>query len=165
MSTQWRKFIHNMTSAYLFNLSPTHPLVHELLTIQFSFFCSSNIILFLSAILSLWNAFFRSLYGRLLVIQLSLHLRERAGGGGQRERERKSQAGSLPSTEPDLELDLMTLRSWLELKLRIGHLTEPPRHPIQYQFKCHFLRRFFTDCPFLRDFPLGHSLSHHPFLF
>ena len=42
----------------------------------------------------------------------------------ERQRERESQAGSMPSTEPNMGLDLMTLRSWPELKSRVGHLTK-----------------------------------------
>ena len=39
------------------------------------------------------------------------------------QRERESQVNSLLSTEHDMGLDLMTLRSGPELKLRVGHLT------------------------------------------
>ena len=44
------------------------------------------------------------------------------------ERERESYAVSMPSTERDVELGLMTLRLWPEPKSRVG-LTQPPRHP------------------------------------
>ena len=43
--------------------------------------------------------------------------------GGQREREGESQADSLLSVETDVGLDLMSLRSGSELKLRVGGLT------------------------------------------
>ena len=46
------------------------------------------------------------------------------------EGERKSQADPPPSAEPDVGIDLMTVRSRDELKSRVGHLmTEPPRCP------------------------------------
>ena len=45
-------------------------------------------------------------------------------GGTEGERERASQAGSMPSTEPDEGLDLTTVRSWPELKSRVGRLTD-----------------------------------------
>ena len=41
-----------------------------------------------------------------------------------RQRERESQAGSTPSTEPDVGLDLMTLRSGPESKSRDRCLTD-----------------------------------------
>ena len=41
-----------------------------------------------------------------------------------RERERESQADSALSTEPDLGLNLMTLRSQSELKPRVGCSTD-----------------------------------------
>lgn len=43
-------------------------------------------------------------------------------GGGQMEK-RESQADSVLSAEPNSELDLMILRSWLELKSRVRWLT------------------------------------------
>ena len=56
--------------------------------------------------------------------------RDRAWTGGPGEGERESQAESAVSVEPDV-LNLMTMRSWLKLKPRVGHLTmtEPPRCP------------------------------------
>lgn len=48
---------------------------------------------------------------------------------GGAEGDQESYAGSIPSTQPDAGLDLITVRS--ELKSRLDHLTdEPPRHPI-----------------------------------
>ena len=44
-------------------------------------------------------------------------------GRGRERRERESQAGSTPSTEPDVGLDLTTMRSWPEPKSRVRHLT------------------------------------------
>ena len=50
----------------------------------------------------------------------------------QREKERKPQADSALSPEPDVRLDPMTLRSGLELKLRVRCLincaTQRPSH-------------------------------------
>ena len=43
---------------------------------------------------------------------------------GQREREREFYAGSIPSTECDVGLDLTTLRSRPELESRVRHLTD-----------------------------------------
>ena len=61
-------------------------------------------------------------------------MKERAGvRGKQRERQRKNPKQILPLRgEPHAGLDLMTLRSWPELKLRIRCLTEPPRCPKDY---------------------------------
>jgi len=43
----------------------------------------------------------------------------------------------MPRVEPDVGLELMTLRSRPELKLRVRCLTEPPRHPhIPYEVFC-----------------------------
>ena len=50
-------------------------------------------------------------------------------GEAEEERERESQAGSMPSAEPDMGLDPMTARSWPEPKSRVRQLTEPPRCP------------------------------------
>ena len=46
------------------------------------------------------------------------------GVGRDRERSRKSEADSMLSMELDLGLDLTTLRSWTELKPRVGCLTD-----------------------------------------
>ena len=43
-------------------------------------------------------------------------------GGREKERERESQAGSIPSIEPDAGLDPTTVRSSPEPKSRIGRL-------------------------------------------
>ena len=45
------------------------------------------------------------------------------GGEGEEEKERWSQADSVLSAEPDVGLDLVTLRSPPELKPRVRHLT------------------------------------------
>jgi len=51
-----------------------------------------------------------------------------------REGERESQAGSAFRAEPDVGLNLMTVRSWPELKSRVGGLTnwatQAPQHSI-----------------------------------
>ena len=47
----------------------------------------------------------------LICIYIFKDLRERVGGEGQRERVREPQADSMLSTEPGVELDLMTPRS------------------------------------------------------
>ena len=46
-------------------------------------------------------------------------------GGGERE----SEGDSMLSSEPDVGLNLMTLRSQPESKPRVGLLTEPSGHP------------------------------------
>ena len=63
---------------------------------------------------------------------------EKAGGRGmgRGQRERENQADSKPSVEPNTGLQFMTLRSWPELKPRIGCLTEPTRHPFLLIFNC-----------------------------
>ena len=45
-------------------------------------------------------------------------------GGAEGEGERSSQAGSLPSVEPDVGFHLTNVRSWPEPKSRVEHLTE-----------------------------------------
>ena len=45
-------------------------------------------------------------------------------GEGQRERERESQAGTMLSVEPEMGLNLTTMRSVRELKSRVGRLTD-----------------------------------------
>ena len=58
---------------------------------------------------------------------------------GQREREREIQADSMLSAEPDMGLDLKTLRSGPELKSRVGHLTHwATKAPLKSKvlFKC-----------------------------
>ena len=50
--------------------------------------------------------------------------------GGVRDRERESSAVSMPSMDPNLGLDLTTMRSWPEPKSKVGCLTtEPSRCP------------------------------------
>ena len=46
------------------------------------------------------------------------------GVWAERQGERESQAGFLPSAEPDAGLDLMVLKSWPEPKSRVGCLTD-----------------------------------------
>ena len=59
----------------------------------------------------------------LLNIYSFIGERENTSGRG-RERERESQADSTLSTEPSVGLDLVTLRSQPELKLRFGHFNQ-----------------------------------------
>ena len=49
-----------------------------------------------------------------------LYFRVKEPEGGQRERERKTPADASLSLEPNVGLDLKTLRSWPELKPRVG---------------------------------------------
>ena len=51
---------------------------------------------------------------------MCVHMHEQEG---QRKRERESQADSILSMEPNIVLDLTTLKSQPELKPRVGHLT------------------------------------------
>ena len=55
-------------------------------------------------------------------------------GEGQRERWRERIPSRLHavSMEPDMGLDVTTVRSWPELKSRVRGLTEPPRCPYLY---------------------------------
>ena len=52
------------------------------------------------------------------------HMSRRREGERDRDRERESQADSMPSTEPDVGFDLMTVSSWPEPKSKVGHLTD-----------------------------------------
>ena len=66
---------------------------------------------------------------------LFIYLRERAHAcmsrGRGRERGRESQANSMLSMEPKMGLNLMTLRSWLKQKPRVGCLTNwAPQAPL-----------------------------------
>ena len=59
---------------------------------------------------------------------------------GQEEREKEPEADSTLTMEPNTGLDLMTLKSWPELKPRVRSLTNcatqvPPRHMTSYKFK------------------------------
>ena len=61
------------------------------------------------------------------------------GVGRDRERSRKSEADSMLSMELDLGLDLTTLRSWTELKPRVGCLTDrATQDPSKIILKIHF---------------------------
>ena len=55
--------------------------------------------------------------------------REFASWEGERGGKEKILNRCMPSMEPDVGLDLTTLRSRPELKSRVGRLTEPPRWP------------------------------------
>lgn len=60
----------------------------------------------------------------LFIIIIFFKERESASWEGQREKGRESQADSMPSTEPNAELDLTTLRSGPEPKSRVRRLTD-----------------------------------------
>ena len=65
---------------------------------------------------------------------LFIYLRERESMSRRGERETESQADSALSTEPDVGLDLMTLRSRPEPKARVRCLTVPPKCPNPQNF-------------------------------
>ena len=71
-----------------------------------------------------WKLAFIYLFSRFYLFLFRKKETERVGQVGiEGEGERQSKAGSKLSVEPNIELDLMTLRSWPELKSRVGCLT------------------------------------------
>ena len=65
-----------------------------------------------------------------MCVCLFIYFGERAWAGGGAERRRgESQADSTSSSEPDSVFDLMTLRSWPELKSRVKSLINRLSHP------------------------------------
>jgi len=67
--------------------------------------------------------------------------------------EKESWAGSTPSTEPDVGLDLTALRSWPEQKSRIGCLIDwATQAPLFCFFRCNERKYFWwtVECDFQR---------------
>ena len=68
--------------------------------------------------------------------------RKHGGWEEQRERERESQANSEMSIEPDLGLGITNLRSWPELKPRVGCLTDWATKEPQFLWKLYQVSSF-----------------------